>query len=260
VIRVIKSPAPPRQLAAGLAETAANCRRYDADPAAYQIGAARFSFKERIYGAAAVKTQLKADQHDKCCFCEAIFDANVAGDVEHYRPKGRVEAESGPLLPGYYWLAYEWMNLHYACPDCNEYRKRDRFPLRDEAQRARDHHGDAAAEQPLLLDPAADNPRDHIIFKGEAPIGPTPRGDATIDLLRLDRAGLARDRLRHLRHLSRLRESVELLAEDPRPEAIDYVARTRAELEAAPLPGALFSAAVVDHLTALERGVSYLPD
>jgi hypothetical protein len=137
VIRVTKSAAPPRPLARGLSATAENCQRYDADPAAYQSGAERFSFKVGIYGAAAVKAQLKADQHEKCCFCEAIFDANVAGDVEHYRPKGAVETDAGRRLPGYYWLAYDWANLHYACPDCNQYRKRDRFPLTDEARRAR---------------------------------------------------------------------------------------------------------------------------
>jgi uncharacterized protein (TIGR02646 family) len=260
VIRVNKSPAPRRLRERGLCATAENCRRYDADRTAYETGAKRFSFNERIYGAATVKAQLKADQRDKCCFCEAIFDANVAGDVEHYRPKGAVATNAGPLLPGYYWLAYDWTNLHYACPDCNQYRKRDRFPLTDEAHRARNHHVDLTAEEPLLLDPSADNPRDHINFKGEAPVGLTPRGDATIDLLLLDRAGLERDRLRHLQILSRLRESIELLAQDPRPEAIDYVARTRAELEAAQSPDALFSAAASDHLVALDAGLSYLPD
>jgi uncharacterized protein (TIGR02646 family) len=221
-------------LARGLAVNTENCGRYDAEPAAYQTGAKRFNFDERIYGAASVKAKLKADQHDKCCFCEAIFDANVAGDVEHYRPKGRVETSGGSFRPGYYWLAYDWTNLHYACPDCNQYRKRDRFPLTDEAHRARDHHGDVAAETPLLLDPAgAENPRDHIVFRGEVPIGQTPLGKCTIHILSLDRVALSRARLRHLRRLSELCDSITLLADDPRPEAMDYIARSRAELEAA---------------------------
>lgn len=261
MIRYAKSAAVPSSLSRGVVANAANCAAYDADPAAFRGGDAAFDITGGIYGTKVVKRHLKADQHDKCGFCEAIFDANVAGDVEHYRPKGAVMTTTGRIHPGYYWLGYSWPNLSYACPDCNEYRKRDHFPLADEGARARDHHDNIAAEEPLLLDPyGARDPRQHILFRGEAPEGRTREGETTIEVLALDRTSLARDRLEHLRNLSRLHESVRLLEDDPRPAAITYVARTRAQLAAAVGATAKFSAASADHLAALDAGHHYLPE
>ncbi len=260
MIRFTKSSTIPSSLRRGVQATAADCASYDADPASFRNGTKKFDITNRIYGTQVVKRQLKIDQHDKCAFCEAIFDANVAGDVEHYRPKGAVTTDAETLSPGYYWLGYQWANLSYACPDCNEYRKRDHFPLADEGQRARDHHQQVDDEEPLLLDPyGSKNPRDHIVFRGEAPIELTPEGSTTIRVLALDRTKLARDRYRHLRNLGLLRESIELLRDDIRPEAAGFVTRARAQIAAAVEPTAKFSAAAADYLAALEIGVDYLP-
>ena len=261
MIRYAKSAIVPSSLARGFAANDANCAAYDADPAAYRSGAEKFDITGGIYGTKVVKRHLKAAQHDKCAFCEAIFDANVAGDVEHYRPKGAVLTGDGRIYPGYYWLGYSWANLSYACPDCNEYRKRDHFPIALEDARALDHHDDIVHEGPLLLDPyGTEDPRQHIRFRGEAPIGRTPEGDATIDILALDRTTLARDRLDHLRQLSLLHQSVRLLEDDPRQASIDHVARLRTRLAAAVEPTAKFSAAATDHLAALDAGEDYLPE
>ena len=260
MIRHAKSPVAPSSLRRGPAADALNRAAYDADPAPYRSGANTFDIRKGIYGTDVVKRVLKADQHGKCAFCEAIFDANVAGDVEHYRPKTAVTTDAGRIHPGYYWLGYDWANLSYACPDCNGYRKRDRFPLRVEADRARDHHGDVARERPLLLDPyGAADPREHISFRGEAPIGTTEEGETTIEVLGLKRVSLARDRLSHLRTLTDLRDTILVTETDPRPEAVALVARFRAKLAAAVAPGARFSAASADHLAALEAGEDYLP-
>ena len=77
----------------------------------------------------------------------------IGGDVEHYRPKGAIGSGKTKIRPGYYWLAYNWNNLYYACADCNQYRKRAAFPLVDETNRALDHHGAIGNEDPLILDP-----------------------------------------------------------------------------------------------------------
>lgn len=261
MIRYKKSQKIPSSLVRGITANAANCAAFDASPAAYRAGSIKFDIKSSIYGTQTVKRQLKADQYSKCGFCEAIFDANVAGDVEHYRPKGAVKTATGKIHPGYYWLAYDWENLSYACPDCNEYRKRDQFPLVDEAARARDHHSDIAVEAPLLLDPySGSDPRQHITFRGEVPYAQTPEGEATITLLALNRITLMRDRLDHLDTLSRLHESVRLLEDDSRPEAIACVMKARAKLAAAVEPSAKFSAASADHLAELDAGRSYLPN
>src|SRR5262245_40081226 len=71
----------------------------------------------------------------KCAYCETDIESNQPGDVEHFRPKGRVvDEEFEPIRinhpkwgemdhPGYFWLAYEWDNLFPSCIDCNRYRK-----------------------------------------------------------------------------------------------------------------------------------------
>ena len=260
MIRYIKSAAVPSSLGRGVQANEENCIAYDAAAADYRSGERSFDIHKGIYGTDVVKRRLKADQHDKCAFCEAIFDANVAGDVEHYRPKGAVDIDTGRIYPGYYWLGYTWENLCYACPDCNSYRKRNWFPLENEANRARDHHADVANEQPLLLDAYGQrNPREHILFRGEAVTGLTAAGDATIEILALGRTALARDRLQHLRLLTLVHDSLSLFEGDPRPEAIAFIQRARAELAAAILPGARFSAATADHLAALDAGENFLP-
>lgn len=260
MIRYNKSAAVPSSLLRGIASNAANCAALDADPQPYRTGAKTFDIKKGIYGTDVVKRRLKYDQNDKCGFCEAIFDANVAGDVEHYRPKTAITTSTGRIYPGYYWRGYIWDNLSYACPDCNGYRKRDLFPLVLEDARALDHHHDINDEEPLLLDPyGARDPREHIRFRGEAPVSATPEGNTTIKILALDRTSLARDRLHHLRQLSRMRKSIILLEHDTRPEAIAFVAELRAQLVAAVQAGAKFSAASADHLAALDAGEDFLP-
>ncbi len=157
---VVPKGAPPKGLAAGVSLTAADCAAYDAQPADYRNGTKKFAFKKAVYGSASVKNALKRNQHHKCCFCETRFDATYAGDVEHFRPKGAVTEGKTTLRPGYYWLAYEWANLYYACADCNQYRKLNQFPLADPTRRATNHHHPIASEEPLLLDPGGpDDPR-----------------------------------------------------------------------------------------------------
>jgi hypothetical protein len=86
----------------------------------------------------------------KCAYCETFIEQNHPGAVEHFRPKGAVSDEDFNVVrigsganqinhPGYYWLAYEWLNLLPACYDCNTFRyhgdlkigagKNERFPI-----------------------------------------------------------------------------------------------------------------------------------
>lgn len=84
-------------------------------------------------------------------------------------------------LPGYYWLAYRWQNLLLSCHDCNCTYKRTLFPLADPIERARSHHDDLTREQPLFIDPAMQDPRDHIRFDDDLPTGITAQGVTTIE-------------------------------------------------------------------------------
>ncbi|GAB3490083.1 hypothetical protein GCM10027341_01310 [Spirosoma knui] len=82
MIRVSKSDNVPAPLVhKGIPATAENCRLYEATPDAYNTGTAKFDIDSGIYGHESVKQQLIDEQHGKCCFCEADFQANGFGDV-----------------------------------------------------------------------------------------------------------------------------------------------------------------------------------
>lgn len=149
----------------------------------------------------------------KCAYCEAMLtDVVRKGDVEHYRPKGRVRDERGNIVrtanaagvdedhPGYYWLAYDWRNLLPACPACNrracdtpsgqQTGKGEIFPTLDGWWATKPE--DIDKEQPALLNPYFDDPNEHLVFDVSTGIVgyKTRRGKITIQVLGLNRDGL----------------------------------------------------------------------
>lgn len=149
--------------------------------------------------------------HEKCAYCEVkIVAGQRSGDVEHYRPKGRVMTRDGKQVfsrqephPGYYWLAYHWRNLLPACLACNRpgtdpkglaSGKWDRFPVEADTW-ARTLRG-VSRERPLLLNPWRDDPNEHLVF--DDPNGiigfRTTRGEITVQILGLNRDGLPEGR------------------------------------------------------------------
>lgn len=161
-------------------------------------------------------------QHAKCGYCEAKIGADPkGGDVEHYRPKGRVDEllEHGeemaginlrdpkkprrtqPIGLGYWWLAYRWDNYLLACGTCNEKWKGCLFPIAGGRTTGPSRKG-WGSEQALLLDPYGSyDPAEHLTFDefGQiAPYGKSPHGHATIETCHL-----ARETLReHRQHLA----------------------------------------------------------
>ena len=125
-----------------------------------------------------VKKELAIAQHRKCCYCERI-ETQDFNDVEHYRPFAR-----------YWWLAWTWENLLFACATCNRSGKKAAFPLEDGSAALVFGQQPPGAERPLLVDPAAEDPRQHIGFEcvnGKwLPIGRTPRGRKTLEILAFD--------------------------------------------------------------------------
>lgn len=122
----------------------------------------------------------------KCGYCEITYDAPGARNIDHYRPKGKVNECDGH--GGYWWLAATWSNLIPSCLACNQTRshtifnphmsleeiarlqyvegtvstgKGNAFPLRDGTVWAR-NEGRIDAEDPLLINPSVRRPENHL--------------------------------------------------------------------------------------------------
>lgn len=159
------------------------------------------SFDKKIYAAEAVKDALWKMQHHKCCFCEGGYEKKWS-TVDHFRPKTEAIDSDGSKTLGYWWLAYDFRNLYFACPNCNT-PKGSHFPLVPGSSRlvakqtpwAGDQ--DVALEDPLLIDPGYDEPAEHLTFAwipgGDIQIAPrdgSVRGKETIRAAKLDRDDL----------------------------------------------------------------------
>lgn len=209
-----------------------------------------FAFDRGVYAHASVKAALRAAQFDKCCYCEGKIGAHSAGDVEHFRPKTRTRQGPNEVLvyPGYYWLAYQWANLFFACDQCNRVGKRDFFPLGVPANRARLPTDSLAIEEPMLVDPSADDPRAHIRFNTWIPEGQSERGRETIRIVGLDRDALNDDRRSHYKIIDVLAQLLAL------PELENDRAAAKALLLDFSGPTAQYSAMTNDCLAA--HGIS----
>jgi len=197
VIKVARPKAIPSVLRTrGNKLRKAHCRAYLRAPKVYRSGAKTFEFDRDVYGHAQVKEPLRTAQHDKCAFCESKLTHVAYGDVEHFRPKAgfRQRAKDALERPGYYWLAYAWENLLFACQICNQRHKQNAFPLQNPAKRARTHQDTLADEKPTFVDPAAEDPAAFLSFREEVPFGRNRRGAATIQALGLKRTPLTERR------------------------------------------------------------------
>jgi uncharacterized protein (TIGR02646 family) len=247
--RPAAGPASLKRL--GERQTRLDCADYDLHPGAYRSGKASFP-KRKYYSAKEVKALLVEIHHSKCCYCEKRFRSRANLHVEHFRPKSgfrQAPSQKGDDLPGYYWLAYNWENLLISCHDCNSVYKHTFFPLAVPARRARSHHDDVAREQPLLVDPVGQDPRDHIRFDGDLPKGITRQGRKTIKGLGLRRVELKEDRLSLLNQIDTFYTFLQLVAKHPNISELHAKAKeARKFIEAAMRPEAEFSSMVIDYV------------
>jgi uncharacterized protein (TIGR02646 family) len=216
MIRIHRPAAVPSVLQRrGKAARDALCAEFDRAPQAYKDGERTFVFKSPIYSHPTVKNPLCQSQHGKCAFCESKVKAVAHGDVEHFRPKAGYQQQATDELgkPGYYWLAYEWTNLLFACQICNQQGKKNLFPLENPEDRAICHHDDPNKEKPLLIDPTQLDPERYIGFRKEVALARNGNsiGKLTIDTLGLNRDDLREARRYHLESLKSLHDAVRLL-------------------------------------------------
>jgi uncharacterized protein (TIGR02646 family) len=191
-------------------------------------------FKFTKYSEADVKEALHKIFHEKCAYCESKVIHSTNLDVEHYRPKGRVQQdrEDRRGLHGYYWLAWDWNNLFPACPKCNRWfkykmqdgseetlGKKNEFPLVDDSKRVTRHndHDKLERETPLLLDPCDDEPAVHLEFTDEGVIRaaflaggmPSTIGETSIKVYALHRPSLTIERGKKAAEIKRQIERIK---------------------------------------------------
>jgi len=142
------------------------------------------------------KDVLFRSQYKKCAFCErrAVLSAN---SLEHFRPKGAAwrhlpEEEPARIDPGYWWLTWTWKNHLFSCHSCNSGFKQNYFPLASGSttlsgpvapyarKRLQHAHERTAVETSLLVDPAAEDPLDHIEWK---PVNQSERCEASVEMI-----------------------------------------------------------------------------
>jgi hypothetical protein len=187
--------------------------------------------------------------HGKCAYCEAQFELDQTGDVDHFRPKGGVtdaqdrpamvsSTEGGPSTehPGYYWLAYDWHNLLPSCGKSNPTTKLPsgvlvgkgtRFPVFGAWATRPD---DVKAEKPLFLNPVVDHPGRHLNFDAQTGIvgWKTKRGRACVELLDLNRERLPEARRRAYKSVeAMLRTAIEDLENGATSDVLEWVAQLR---------------------------------
>ncbi|HRF80352.1 MAG TPA: hypothetical protein PL070_09725 [Flavobacteriales bacterium] len=170
---------------------------------------AELKLEFKAYKAPSVSAGLERLFQGKCAYCESYYTRTQPVDIEHWRPKARVEDSAGNKVPGYPWLAMAWENLLPSCIDCNRARKQlalryennvlrmveilqgkaDQFPLLDEKKRVTRPGSPLDAEQPLILDPCTDDPAQFFRFDTEGAILPKDqRPRSAAGKLRRDRA------------------------------------------------------------------------
>ena len=247
MIRIHRPPRSPDILQdAGEQHTEENRELYILHMDEFDSGSKKFPFERVVYGHRSVKDTLLLAQFDRCCYCESKFGATSFGAVEHFRPKGAVRQERGHGLeyPGYFWLAYSWDNPVVSCEKCNSGYKGSFFPLANPENRARNHLDDICIERPLFVDPARENPRHHMRFRGASIEPLTTRGRETICGLGLRRPGLGEARMERLGRLKTLRFILELEGKVDDHE----ISSARKELDEAVLPRAKYAAMARDFL------------
>jgi hypothetical protein len=203
-----------------------------------QAPTSRPKISAKLYKAQKERVYLKLDGafRGKCAYCETRIFTNQHGDVEHFRPKGRVTDKSGlPVVitigsrqvghPGYYWLAYDWQNLLPSCQLCNQpsaqrsggrpIGKRDYFPLRSSHRATRP--GDERFEQPLLINPVLEDPDQHLLLDETGVLAAkTPAGQECIDVFGLNERSLPNERATTFKNTQRtIRELLDELSKDP---------------------------------------------
>ncbi|MFD4673555.1 HNH endonuclease [Lentzea sp. NPDC058450] len=166
MIRIARSDLP-RRTATALAKATEKIRaahpdeRYTNAKAAWENSSAKKTVKAKL--------EEMAYGSERCMYC----GESRGTSVDHFEP-----VERNPLR------TFDWLNHLLACTTCNCHEKGKQFPVDD-------------AGNPLLIDPTAEDPFDHLLLTLSLGIYRhlTPKGEATIAVCGLNRPGLTRGRM-----------------------------------------------------------------
>lgn len=169
-------------------------------------------------------------QFSKCCFCEKPLEGRIEQDVEHFRPKAKVQpwkvpphlaAEGvtvqqpadGSSEDGYSQLAYEPFNYAMACKTCNSTLKKNLFPIEGTRDSAGTDPAHMDSERALFVFPIGtidSDPEQLIEFDALSPVPRNKSGFGrrralvTIEVFRLNDSVLRRPLFKHRAYLLRL--------------------------------------------------------
>lgn len=249
MIRINKGESPPNLSANFIKKSREMKDDYDKNPIGYINQSLTFDFG-KSYNTDEVRKLLVEKQHNKCCFSEAKFVGDYS-DVEHFRPKGRVDdyTTNTSHYPGYYWLAFDWDNLFLCKTRLNSTEKRNYFPLYNEHERNRSHH-DNFSELNKLIDPSKEDPRDYIRFHLDEPISidTDNRGKFNIDFFNLTHSEFEEARRTKIQLLQVIRDLADVLLangfkiDDPNVKPAFEI------LKESIMPQAEFSSMAIDYL------------
>lgn len=124
------------------------------------------------------KLALAGASHDKCMYCESKISHIGFAHVEHIKPKANNK---------YPELEYEWDNLGYACPKCNN-NKSDKY-----------------YKETPYIDPYSEDPKENIFASGALVFqrNGSERGEISIRDIGLNRAELIEKRMARISEIEK---------------------------------------------------------
>jgi uncharacterized protein (TIGR02646 family) len=197
---------------------------------AYLTNPRKPAFKHKLYNKPSVKNAILKLFKERCAYCESYIGHIQDGDIEHFRPKGRVKEGATIIKPGYYWLAADWNNLLLSCTHCNQSRKQksqlgikmtigkyDQFPLKTGEIRQSSPTDPTDENSRLLINPLIENPEDFFHYDKNGYIliqpGLNPEqiemAETSTKVFALIRINLAKRRKAHFLRVERLISNVE---------------------------------------------------
>lgn len=118
------------------------------------------AFDPSLYACENIRDALQSANGGRCCWCESLISHNDAV-ISHYRPPSGYQDGLYLQRDAYYSLAYDPGNLMYSCKNCAARHKANQFPVSGCGHMPKTSQ---CAENPVLLNPYSDNPRQYLRF------------------------------------------------------------------------------------------------